>query len=181
MASVEYLIKQYVSADRKKLNLSNFNLGDKGAIMLAKSKELSRLERLGLPNNNIGDEGAAALATSPLLKNLIELDLYGNVIGDDGVKALFNSPYLTKLKKLNLYGNLIEDEGALVIAGSPNLLPHLSYLYLTANRIRKEGIDALKKAQTRTRLCNLHVDEIEEFVYADDEADVEAPVKEDDE
>lgn len=181
MASVEYLIKQYLSPDRKKLNLSNFNLGDKGAVMLAKSKEVGRLQRLGLPNNNIGDEGATALANSQLLKNLIELDLYGNVIGDDGVKALFNSPYLTRLKKLNLYGNLIEDEGAMVIAESPDLLPRLSYLYLTSNRIRKDGIDALKKAQTRTRLCNLHVDEIEEFVYADDEEDAKVPIKEEDE
>ena len=177
MASVEYLIKQYLSADRKKLNLSNFNLGDKGAVMLAKCKELSRLQRLGLPNNNIGDEGATALANSELFKNLRDLDLYGNVIGDDGVKALLNSPYLSRLRKLNLYGNLIEDEGAMAIAESPQLLPNLTYLYLTANRIRKDGIDALKKAKTRTRLCNLHVDEIEEFVYADDEEDAEIPVK----
>jgi len=38
VASVEYLIKQFLSEDKKNLDLSNQVLGDKGAVALAKSK-----------------------------------------------------------------------------------------------------------------------------------------------
>ena len=53
MASVEYLIKQFLSPDKKVLDLSNQVLGDKGAMALAKSKHLKRVVRLTLANNNI--------------------------------------------------------------------------------------------------------------------------------
>ena len=46
MASVEYLIKQFLSSDKKVLDLSNQVLGDKGAVTLAKSKQLKRVKRL---------------------------------------------------------------------------------------------------------------------------------------
>ena len=92
MASVEYLIKQFLSEDKKILDLSNQVLGDKGAVALAKSKHLKRVTRLTLANNNISDEGAIAIANSEKFKKLIELDFYGNVISDDGVKAIAESP-----------------------------------------------------------------------------------------
>ena len=66
MASVEYLIKQYLSDNKRSLDLSNFNLGDKGAAILAQSQSLSKLRRLSLPNNSIGDEGAISLANSEI-------------------------------------------------------------------------------------------------------------------
>ncbi len=86
MASVEYLIKQFLTPDKKNLDLSNQNIGDKGAITLSKSKSIKRLKKLMLPNNNIGDEGIIAIANSENFKNLTDLDIYGNVISDDGVK-----------------------------------------------------------------------------------------------
>ena len=43
MASVEYLIKQFLSEDKKSLDLSNQVLGDKGAVSLAKAKQLKRV------------------------------------------------------------------------------------------------------------------------------------------
>jgi len=46
VASVEYLIKQFLSEDKKILDLSNQVLGDKGAVALAKSKHLKRVTRL---------------------------------------------------------------------------------------------------------------------------------------
>ena len=64
VASVEYLIKQFLSEDKKILDLSNQVLGDKGAVALAKSKHLKRVTRLTLANNNISDEGAIAIANS---------------------------------------------------------------------------------------------------------------------
>ena len=99
MASVEYLIKQFLTPDKKDLDLSNQNLSDKGVIQLAGSKQLKRLTKLRLPNNNIGDEGAIVIADSEIFKNLVELDFYGNVISDEGVKAIASSPYMAKLKK----------------------------------------------------------------------------------
>ena len=55
MASVEYLIKQFLSPDKKSLDLSNQTLGDKGAVTLSNSKQLKRVKRLTLANNNISD------------------------------------------------------------------------------------------------------------------------------
>ena len=97
MASVEYLIKQFLSEDKKILDLSNQVLGDKGAVALAKSKYLKRVTRLTLANNNISDEGAIAIANSEKFKKLIELDFYGNVIIISSRKLL----QLTEYRKIN--------------------------------------------------------------------------------
>jgi hypothetical protein len=37
--------------------------------------------------------------------------------------------------------------------------------------VRKAGIEALKEAKSSTRLCHLHTDDIEDFVYQDDYED----------
>jgi hypothetical protein len=50
-------------------------------------------------------------------------------------------------------------------------LSKLRYLFLTSNRVRKQGIDALKKAKCGTRLCNLHLDDLKDFIYQDDDDD----------
>ena len=44
----------------------------------------------------------------------------------------------------------------------------LRYLFLTFNRVRKQGIDALKEAKCSTRLCHLHLDSLDDFIYQDD-------------
>ena len=73
MASVEYLIKQFLTPDKKNLDLSNQNIGDKGAVQLSTSKNLRKLKKLILPNNNISDEGIAAIANSENFKHLTDL------------------------------------------------------------------------------------------------------------
>ena len=75
MASIEYLIKQFMTPDKKSLDLSNQQIGDKGAIKLSEYKSFRKLKRLILPNNNISDEGISAIANSEKFKHLIELDL----------------------------------------------------------------------------------------------------------
>jgi hypothetical protein len=77
---------------------------------------------------------------------------------------------MANLKKLNLYGNLVEDEGAVAIAESKTL-SKLRYLFLTSNRVRKLGIEALKEARSSTRLCHLHLDDLDDFIYQDDYQD----------
>ncbi|MDP6477378.1 MAG: hypothetical protein QF502_05670, partial [Nitrospinaceae bacterium] len=47
-------------------------------------------------------------------------------------------------------------------------LSKLRYLFLTCNRIRKLGIEALKEAKCGKRLCHLHVDDLKDFIYQDD-------------
>ncbi|MBT7520704.1 MAG: hypothetical protein HN646_00350, partial [Nitrospina sp.] len=47
----------------------------------------------------------------------------------------------------------------------------LRYLFLTSNRVRKQGMDALKEAKCGTRLCHLHLDNLEDFIYQDDDED----------
>lgn len=58
MASTEYLIKQFLSPDKRSLDLSNYNLGDKGVREITQSPQLKRgkLRSLRLPNNSISDE-----------------------------------------------------------------------------------------------------------------------------
>jgi len=75
---------------------------------------------------------------------------------------------MSNLKKLNLYGNLVEDDGAIAIAESKTL-SKLRYLFLTSNRVRKQGIEALEEAKCGTRLCHLHLDNLEDFIYQDDD------------
>ncbi len=164
VASVEYLIKQFLTPDKKNLDLSNQNIGDKGAIKLSQSKDLRQLKKLVLPNNNISDEGVVAIANSENFKQLTDLDIYGNVISNDGVKAIAESPHMSNLRKLSLYGNLVEDEGAIAIAES-RTLSKLKHLFITSNRIRRDGIESLKKAKCRTRLCHLYVDDLKDFYY----------------
>ena len=55
MASTEYLIKQFLSLDRRRLDLSNYNIGDKGVSELVRPEfeaglEITRhtLHRFGL-------------------------------------------------------------------------------------------------------------------------------------
>ena len=154
VASTEYLIKQFLSPDKRSLDLSNYNLGDKGAREITQSPQLKRgkLRSLRLPNNSISDEGAKDIANCEYFKNLTELDLYGNVISDDGVKAIATSPNFARLKKLGLYGNLIEDEGAIAIAES-EVLNKVTHLYISANRRRFStdhgSIDSASTGQRR--------------------------------
>lgn len=39
---------------------------------------------------------------------------------------------------------------------------------MSSNRIRRKGLEALKKSKSRTRLCHLYIDDIEDFMYPED-------------
>ena len=127
------------------LDLKYNELGDLGAVALAKSPDLTNLRVLNLRDNRIGDEGAVALALSPHLTNLRELDLSSNWIRDAGAEALAQSPHLTNLRVLNLEDNWIRDAGAEALAQSPHLT-NLRVLNLRSNVIGKVGARALKNS-----------------------------------
>ena len=48
-------------------------------------------------------------------------------------------------------------------------LKKLKHLFITSNRIRREGIEALKNAKSRTRLCHLHIDDLKDFYYEEEQ------------
>ena len=72
---------------------------------VAGSQLLRRLLELGLQVNEVGDAGAVALARSPQPINLRLLDLSFNGITRAGLDAIAGSPILSRLDFLNLAGN----------------------------------------------------------------------------
>jgi len=72
-------------------NLSNNEIGDKGAAAFAKAVAAgsSNLKDLNLGDNNIGDNGASAIADALKSKSsVIHVHLQSNNIGDNGASAL---------------------------------------------------------------------------------------------
>jgi len=94
------------------LNLKNNNIGDAGAILLAR---ITTLKALNLRANNIGADGAKALADNSSLK---WLNLRWNHIGDEGAIALSAS---ASLEWLNLRWNHIGDGGGIALAANSSL------------------------------------------------------------
>jgi hypothetical protein len=80
--------------------------------------ELYLCNRTGLetgPLNQIGDGGAMALATSPYLGRIEKLDLWNTQVGDQGLEAIMISPQLTRLTSLTAWETRLTREGALRI------------------------------------------------------------------
>ena len=65
----------------------------------------------GFPNT-IGESGALALAMSPNLGRLEELDLWNTSVGDRGVETLIASPNLWRLSQLTVWATRLTEEGA---------------------------------------------------------------------
>ena len=93
----------------KHLDLSFTLLGDRGAIALAASPELSS-RSLELDGNEIGDAGACALSKSTSLVDLVRLNLCDNEIRDLGAKALATSSGASAVAKGLRDGKLGHDE-----------------------------------------------------------------------
>lgn len=132
-------------------------IGARGVLtQLVDSPLLSRLRALHLTDCQIGDDGAIALARSPHLSQLQTLRLGHNSIGDRGTEALTASPYLTNLTTLVLHGNLIGDLGAQLLAASDRW-PDLLSLDLSDNLIGVAGAEALASSAGYPRLTRLDV------------------------
>src|SRR5262249_42267255 len=87
------------------LDLTNKQIGDRGAVLLAQLPSLANRSVLYLSGNQVGDAGAAALAASPHLANVTRLILWDNLIGDAGAPALAASPYLANLTVVDVGGD----------------------------------------------------------------------------
>ena len=95
--SIEELIRDRLSADKKTLDLSGTNIGTRGAKVLAGMSLFLNVETLLLQGNKIKYAGMKSLAKSPHSVNLKHLDLWGNMIGDMGLKVLSESSYIKGL------------------------------------------------------------------------------------
>jgi uncharacterized protein (TIGR02996 family) len=95
-----------------------FEIGPRGAALLASCRQLSRLTTLAL-HGELGDKGAKALANSPHLAQLAHLELIGCGIGPAGVRALTTSPRLPELHRLSLRSSPIGTDGVRALAERP--------------------------------------------------------------
>jgi len=68
------------------------------------------LKSLGLSNSELGDEIAAMIANSPILDSLVSLDLSCGTLSDQGMAELLSSPKIRILKNLDVSWSYLSDE-----------------------------------------------------------------------
>jgi uncharacterized protein (TIGR02996 family) len=88
--------------DLSRLVLDRNEVGNPGAVILARWSGAATLQSLSLCTNRVGDSGARSLAKSLYLHQLVELDLSDNPIHDPGAFEFLNSTLLPRLKRLGL-------------------------------------------------------------------------------
>ena len=147
ISDIQILLEGYV-------NLYNRELGDAGAIELAKYLPYTQIAYLDLGDNNIEAEGGIELAKYLPHTQIIDLNLNNNKIGAEGAIELAKQLAYTKITYLNLSNNEIGDEGAIEIA---KYLPatQITDLYLRGNNIGDEGAKELAKHLANTKITNL--------------------------
>eukprot|EP00808_Paulinella_micropora_P025149 g3157.t1 len=135
------------------LDFGNKNLGDTGAIALAKGLQENKeckLEKLDISSNSIGAEGARHIAKA-LEENkeckLQTLDISENDICPEGAAAIANMLKVnTSLATLVLYSNKIGAAGATAIAKALQVNKTLTSLDLYYNEIGDAGALAIGEA-----------------------------------
>ena len=80
------------------LDFSFERLGDAGAMLLARMKDLSHVTQLNLSWNELTNKGVDALAKCNSLSSLTTLILDSNKIGDEGALAIAESKTLGNLR-----------------------------------------------------------------------------------
>ena len=158
MRDLEERINKCIAQESKRLCLSGFIIGVKGAVYLAsRLSEIIYLEYLSLDSNRMGDEGTMALALAlalPDAPNIKTLNLRSNQIGNKGAVVLAQALPRTHITLLELSGNYIENEGMIALALA------LEYTCITTLELNiidsdDEGVVALASALPRTRIAKL--------------------------
>ena len=130
----------------RELDLFGNDLGNRGPVLLAKSRHLTRLDSLDLGLTQLGDKGLQAIGTSPAFERLRSLKINDNPrLGIPGTKALAESPHLTSLVDLDISGNGLSDAALRPIFDGPPSR-RLRRLSLVGNRLRDAGTAALVAA-----------------------------------
>ena len=142
------------------VSLFKNKLGDTGAIDLVEHLNLKKnqdVTNLCIGSCNIGDEGAIALAKA--LKDnetLLKLEIHCNLFGDEGAIAFAEMLKVnTTLKTLNLYGNKIGDKGAKALANALKVNKTLTHFYIGCNNIGDVGADNIADMLKVNRTLNL--------------------------
>jgi uncharacterized protein (TIGR02996 family) len=136
----------------RELDLINCSLGNGGPVLIARARQLARLEVLDLGFNDITDQGLRTLADISHLVNLRELSLNDNrQIGTPGVRALADSPHFAQLRRLDLSGNGLS-ETALKVLINGESLKQLDSLALEGNNIGDGGVEALARSDLLRRI-----------------------------
>ena len=159
----QMMVQAEISKDGKTLDLTAAYLKEYGARDLANMELLKDLTKLELGTNLIGPRGMRFLGTSKHLTNLTSLNLFYNTLGNEGIKYLTVSDNLLSLTNLTLSDNNIGDEGAKLLAKFLPLFSNLKRLDMRLNKIRDEGMDALREAQKLTNIKQLLMDKVEGF------------------
>jgi Ran GTPase-activating protein (RanGAP) involved in mRNA processing and transport len=143
------------------LDLCDKQIGDTGAVGLAKALEVNKtLTKLNLYNNQIGDAGAIGLGrVIEVNETLTRLDFDSNQVGDAGAiglgKALEVNATLTKL---DLIHNHIGDAGAIGLGKALEVNATLTKLYLDHNHISDAGaISFCKSLEVNETLTNINL------------------------
>jgi uncharacterized protein (TIGR02996 family) len=101
-ATAEALARSDLLANLRELDLShNHQLADAGAVALARSGRLGKLEKLNLCGCGLTSRSVRELARI-VMPALRHLNLSQNHLGDEGLRALASAPYLSQLTELHL-------------------------------------------------------------------------------
>jgi uncharacterized protein (TIGR02996 family) len=145
----------------RELDLCGNDVGNRGPILLARSKHLARLDALDLSFTDLGDKGLQALADSPVFGTLRSLQIGGNGqvsgnsrLGLPGLRALANSPHLTGLIRLDVSNNNLSDAALRALLDGPNAR-RLSRLDLHTNRLGDAGTAVLVESLVFTKMAEL--------------------------
>jgi len=123
-------------------NLSGEEIGDEGAVVLAKTLPLTQVNKLYIQGNSIGQEGAKAIAKAIPNSNLEELYIYKNSIGNQGLNAIAEELPASQLKVLNVSGNSLCHKGIQFLIEAL-LESQIETLNLSCNSIGNEGAELI--------------------------------------
>jgi uncharacterized protein (TIGR02996 family) len=136
----------------RELDLTNCSLGNNDITLLARARQLSRLEVLGLGFNHLTDQSLRTLADVSHLVDLRELSLNDNrQISTPGVRALADSPNFGNLRLLDLSGNGLSETALKVLINGEHL-KRLEALALQTNNIGDGGVEALAHSELLGRM-----------------------------
>jgi len=136
------LVQSPLLSHIRELDLSGNELGNRGPILLTKSKHLGRLEALDLSFNEFGDRGLQLFANSPVCGGLRSLQITDNGrFGVPGLRALAQSQYLTDLVRLDVSGNSLSDRAVRTLFDE-SATRTLRQLLLHGNRLGDTGTAA---------------------------------------
>lgn len=123
------------------LRLTNCNLGDESAELLARSAALAGVRDLDLAHNRVGGHGVTEVLCSPHLKRLAYLGLDFNPLHGLDADRLAHQP-TAELRLLNCHGGRLRAADIRALARSP-VLRSLWYLDFDDNGVGVQGVREL--------------------------------------